>query len=201
MLWRMRLADLRGRGIYSGYPDRYRCIFIHIPKNGGTSIAQSLFGLRCTHHDYQRYERVNRRKFLSYFKFCFVRNPWDRLVSGFFYLRFGAGVENRTGSEQQIVKYNDFHSFVIDWLTEDNIRSSLHFQPQYSFICDGSNRVQMDFVGRMKNIAADFKTIREHLKIEADLQRLNMSEHRHYGEYYTAELRKIVASVACTRFG
>ena len=46
MLWRMRLADLRGRGVYAGYPNRHRCIFIHIPKNGGTSIAHSLFGLK-----------------------------------------------------------------------------------------------------------------------------------------------------------
>jgi hypothetical protein len=191
----MRLADLRGRGVYAGYPDRYRCIFVHIPKNGGSSIAQSLFGLRVSHHDYERYERVNPRKFRDYFKFCFVRNPWDRLVSGFFYLRFGAGIGNRTGSEDQIEKYNDFQSFVSGWLTEDNVRSSLHFKSQYPFICDRSMRVQMDFVGRIENITADFKTICEHLNIKAELQRLNMSDHRHYSEYYTAKLREMVSSV------
>ena len=138
---------------------------------------------------------MNPRKFRDYFKFCFVRNPWDRLVSGYFYLRFGAGVENRTGSEEDIAKYDDFASFVSGWLTDDNVRSSLHFGPQYPFICDGGKRVRMDFVGRLENIAVDFGTVCNHLNIQAELQRLNSSDHRHYSEYYTAELRELVASV------
>jgi hypothetical protein len=83
--WRMRLADLRGRGAYAGYPNRHRCIFIHIPKTAGASIALSLFNEPPRHVHYRDFEIANPDKFRRYFKFAFVRNPWDRLVSSYFY--------------------------------------------------------------------------------------------------------------------
>src|ERR1700746_1966012 len=89
MRWRQRLADLRGRGVYAGYPNRFRCIFIHIPKTAGSSVVEVLFGERSRHIPYFEYEQANPGKFRRYFKFSFVRNPWDRLVFSYFFLRAG----------------------------------------------------------------------------------------------------------------
>ena len=87
--WRSRLADLRGRGVYAGYPNRHRCIFIHIPKTAGSSIVEMLFNEPSRHIPYFVYRDANPEKFRQFFKFAFVRNPWDRLVSTYFFLREG----------------------------------------------------------------------------------------------------------------
>src|SRR5947208_3465937 len=114
---RMRIADLRGRGVYAGYPNRHRCIFIHIPKTAGSSIALSLFGEQLEHITYRDYQIANPRKFDRYFKFAFVRNPWDRVVSSYFFLRNGTMDEgNRAEAERLLAGYSDFGSFVRGWL-------------------------------------------------------------------------------------
>src|SRR5258707_7699115 len=89
MWFRYRLMDIRGRGVYSYFADEFRCIFIHIPKTAGTSLSQALFGRHSRHIPYIEYEKGNPRKFRQYFKFTFVRNPWDRLVSTYFFLKQG----------------------------------------------------------------------------------------------------------------
>jgi hypothetical protein len=86
---RYRIMELRGRGVYSDFADEFQCIFIHIPKTAGTSVARTLFGQGSRHVPYFEYEKVNGRKFNRYFKFAFVRNSWDRLVSTYFFLKKG----------------------------------------------------------------------------------------------------------------
>ena len=54
---RMRIADLRGRGVYSGYPNAHCCVFIHIPKAAGTSLTRTLFDSPSRHLHYTEYER------------------------------------------------------------------------------------------------------------------------------------------------
>ena len=80
---------------------KLKFIYIHIDKTGGTSIASSLWpDLRIaeggTYHDaigkhwsIKRYnDNAGRRaKYEKYFKFAFVRNPWDRAVSKYFFDR------------------------------------------------------------------------------------------------------------------
>ena len=63
---------------------RYRCIFVHIPRTGGTSV-QRFFGTHWQDHkDISRYaEELEPQTFASYYKFALVRNPWDRLVSDY----------------------------------------------------------------------------------------------------------------------
>ena len=137
-MWlRYRVMDLRGRGVYSQFADEFRCIFIHIPKTAGTSVSETLFGRASRHVPYFEYERANPWKFRRYFKFAFVRNPWDRLVSTYFFLHKGGMNEaDRRWAAQHIPAYPDFDTFVRDWVTPGNVRSWVHFLPQHYFICD-----------------------------------------------------------------
>ena len=70
---------------------RLRCIFFHIPKTAGVAVCDGLFGNRGPGHMDVEIAKVvfGKWRFQSFFKFCFVRNPWDRLVSAFHYLRHG----------------------------------------------------------------------------------------------------------------
>ena len=96
---------------------------------------------------------------------------------------------------QRVADYDDFGGFVRGWLTATNIWSSEVFKPQHYFICDDNLQVQMDFVGRLENIDADFRALCERLNVKSELNCLNASDHRHYSEYYTDDLREKVASI------
>lgn len=194
--WRMRLADLRGRGIYAEYADRCRCIFIHIPKTAGSSIAEALFGLPSGHVPYFLYKQANPAKFRRYFKFAFVRNPWDRVVSAYAFLRKGGLNElDREWAERNLDGYPDFGSFVRGWLTPENAAGWVHFVPQSHFICDATGEIMIDFVGRYENLAADFRAVAARLGLEAALPLRNQSERAGFAAYYDPESQEIVRRV------
>jgi len=116
--------------------DRHRCIFVHIPKTGGVSISKSLFGnLAGGHMTIERYKIIfTKDEFDQYFKFTFVRNPWDRLVSAFTFLK-GGGMDERDErwAKMHLSEFDDFESFVKGWINERNIYSKNHFIPQFEY--------------------------------------------------------------------
>lgn len=193
---RRHLADLRGRGPYAGYPDQYRCIFIHIPKAAGTSVAQSLFGVASRHVDYREYERANPRKFARYFKFTFVRNPWDRLLSAYSFLsRGGMNEVDRRWAEANRAKLQDFSGFVEALAADEGLRGWVHLRPQHYFICDAETNIKMDFVGRVERMEQDFARVAERLGLNASLPRVNASNHPGRLQAYTARTRDLVGDL------
>lgn len=83
------------RQIYNNYSykplDNLKCIFVHIPKTAGISISRSIFGnLGGGHTKIRDYELIfSAKDFNNYFKFTFVRNPWDRIFSAYRFLKNG----------------------------------------------------------------------------------------------------------------
>lgn len=190
---RYRIMGLRGRGIYSEYADEYECIFIHIPKTAGTSMAMVLFDKDSRHVRYTEYEKADWRKFKRYFKFTFVRNPWDRLVSAYFFLKQGGlSEQDREWAKDNLQDYPDFKGFVLDWINETNIWTSVHFLPQYHFVCDSADEVMMDFVGRFESIESDFLYVAKRLGCTRSLSKTNAGSQQHYSNYYDEETQEIV---------
>jgi len=194
--WRMRLADLRGRGVYSGTPDRHRCIFIHVPKTAGSSVADALFHAPSRHVPYTEYLRANPRKFRSYFKFAFVRNPWDRLVSTWSFLRSGGMNErDRAWASEHLARYMDFRTFVCDGLCRPEVLSWVHFRPQSDFICAADGVAMVDFVGRFERLQDDFAVVAARLGMDTSLEPSNTSHHEPFERYYSEETAEVVGRV------
>jgi len=200
-----RLAGLRSADTDSGYSckscDELKCIFIHIPKCAGVSVSNALFGnLGGGHTSVREYQMIfNKAEFEEYFKFSFVRNPWDRLVSTYFFLKEGGlNEQDRDWARNNLMAYNGFDSFVKGWLNRKNIHSYAHFIPQYEFLClPGSHVPQVDFIGYFENFGRDFAYVADKLGIHPDLQHKNCSATRSkdYKDYYTAETRDMVYKV------
>jgi len=177
--------------------DDNNCIFVHIPRCAGVSLSKTLFGnLGGGHYTIDDYSMIfNPNEFKTYFKFSIVRNPWDRLVSAYLYLKGGGiGDPDRIWFENNIAQYPDFHTFVKEWLNENNIWKWYHFKPQYSFICI-DNTIAVDFLGRYESLQQDFNNIARTLNIKTVLIRENKTERNNYRDYYDDETKELVASV------
>jgi sulfotransferase famil protein len=184
------LRDLQKRGDQM-ICHQYRCIFIHIPKNAGQSIEHVFLKLldldwdtraplllryndrpelgppRLAHLkacEYVRYKYVTKQQFDDYFKFSFVRNPWDRTVS--IYTYFGWQ------------RYIDFKTFVVKKLPNEVWRDNHWFVgPQSDFICDVNGHVAVDLLGKFENLTADFNAVCQRLGLPpTELPHVNTSK-------------------------
>lgn len=185
-----------GKYSLSGF-DKTKSIFIHIPKAAGTSISYSLYGHLTDH--YTAYDYINifgRQTYKEYYKFAFVRNPWDRLFSAYnFLIKGGWSEADRLWAERNISQYKDFRDFVRSWITTKNINSHIHFIPQYRFICNSSGSVIIDHVAYFENINEEFEKIADILDINCKLAAKNVTGKDRYIDHYDDEIQEIVAQV------
>lgn len=199
-----KLKRLRTRSTPTGYTlksfDEYRCIFVHIPKCAGVSISHSLFGnLGAGHHTLATYQQVfTATEFEHWFKFAFVRNPWDRTLSAYRFLKRGGFHQgDRRWAEQYLGDCPDFPTFVRQRLRRPEILEWEHFRPQYPYLCDRDGRLRIDFVGRYERLEEDFRELCRQLGVERELERLNAAEgpRSGYHDHYDEDTRAIVAEV------
>lgn len=179
---------------YRGF-DEKKAIFIHIPKCAGVSVNRSIFGdLGGGHNTIEEYISIFEPKFLTrYFKFTIVRNPWDRVVSAYFFLKKGGfSAKDSEWFNEELKNYSSFEEFVINWVNEHNIWKWHHFRPQHHYLLDSGRKLNIDFIGYFENIEEDFKLITTELNLDLSLPSTNKSHHRCYMDYYNEETKEIV---------
>ena len=166
----------------------HKCVFIHIPKTAGVSIY-SVFKSRVQNHktldEHEGWKP-------EYFKFCFVRNVWDRFLSTYFYFKnYGRRRPGDLKAGKIINQFKDFKDFTRSFHKVKNKFSGRHFKCQTYWLDD-----RMDFIGMFENLQGDFNTICDKLGMpRQELPRKNKSKHKHYLEYYDEETRQIVAEI------
>lgn len=116
------------------------------------------------------------------FKFAFVRNPWDRLVSRYSYL-----LRNTGHPRHRMVKAMNGLDEYVDW----EIRRGKMFQ--HTYVCDAGGKSIVDFVGYFERLNEDFAKVCARLGVKAELPQANKSSHKDYRSYYTPALREKVA--------
>lgn len=164
---------------------KLKCIFIHIPKCGGTSIKLALNPYYNEVKETKHIAAFNLKKsniwWDKYFKFAFVRNTWDRFVSYYFYCK-----ANNIANAQ-----NEEFDF---WLRSMFEGEKLARRSQlYWLQCEG--KIELDFIGKFENFQSDFKYVCNQLKTTFVLPKENVSTHAHYSAYYSDELAELVAKV------
>jgi len=178
---------------------RDRCIFVHIPKCAGTSVLKSLFANEAKLHWKLSYYRLVFRpeQFRDFFKFTFVRNPWDRLVSGYHYMKDGGepGVpSDQAWAKQHLLHYRDFDDFAQHGLPRPEIRRWLTFVPQHEFVTLPWRRgPQVDFIGKVEQMDQDYRYVAQRLGKPLPLETHNRSQRgADYRSYYSASTRRLV---------
>lgn len=187
---------IKDRAIYPPCFDQTKSLFIHIPKSAGRSIVRGLYDVQSVEHaPADWYQELDAEKYASYFKFTVVRNPWDRAVSAYTYLKKGGSPSSKDDQlwSDFINQFNDFDDFVCQWITVDNIMRNALFTPQSTFITDRYGQISMDYIGRFENLEQDFKNVAEKINPSAALPHINQSRQLSYQDYYTDNSKRIIA--------
>lgn len=133
-----------------------------------------------------KFEYVSQNGALKYpyFKFAFVRNPWDRLVSCYADKVIGGYKFNYHGMKFAGMEFKEFAKLVCS--INDN-RSDGHFKSQHTFI-----KHNIDFMGRFENLANDLDVVRSKLGIGIKEEHLMKSKRKTYEDYYDEDLKEMV---------
>ena len=192
-------------------------LFIHIPKNAGTSISQTLAGVRNFKFKMKEWGLGGHRhpffnkeisphwpisKYVSsgynvesLFKFCFVRNPVDRFVSAFYYLRDCE--YKKPGANENTHKYlseydGDINTFIEEWHNHPaNPIGRPHFEKQTFFI-KIDNQIKVDFIGLFDNLEKDFNFILDKIGYpKVELKKTNRTPKINRTKLTSKSIRKI----------
>lgn len=177
--------------------DRCRCLFFHVPRTGGSSIASLDWWDEWTGH-FPRACEVGESS--RWFSFAFVRNPWDRFVSLYHYFATMTPEHRWYGPNAQIVAYVRRCRSFADFCRRFHawpLRNDFHFWPQCSWIAGADGRLLVDFVGRFERLQRDFARVCLRLGLGVrELPQLNGSRHRPYRDCYDDETRAMVAALS-----
>jgi hypothetical protein len=166
-------------------------IFIHIPKNAGSSIYKSL-GLKNVEHHTHKYiidKQCKNLELDNMFQFAFARNPWDRFLSLYFYMFQGPDWQKE--KDPNII---DFPTFVRLYCNDYTIIGhrvwQVHYKPQIEWL----DLKLIDFIGRFESLQEDFNTVCDRINIpRKELPHQNKTNHKHYSEYYNKKTRDMIA--------
>lgn len=132
---------------------------------------------------------VGEKTFNTYFKFSIVRNPWDKLVSQYIYLRKRKDLQDYLGVNAETT----FAQYIEAAALSDHVQ----LMPQADFVNDENGVSIVDFIGRFEMLNQDAQMIFSRIGIpNMVLPHANQSARdADYRSYYTSETRDRVARI------
>tara|TARA_R100000808_G_scaffold7892_1_gene22652 strand:+ start:9695 stop:10357 length:663 start_codon:yes stop_codon:yes gene_type:complete len=172
-----------------------KVLYFHIAKTGGSSIAQLLRNnkmddmvlgnKRGIHEEKVAYFEEVLEEWEEYYKFTFVRNKFDLLISLYNY-------DRQLNGKYSLPNHVTFEEFITNHVgVQDPIYT--HWIDQY-YLTYADGECMYDFVGRFENYNEDLNTVCKHLGIENTQIRTNIGNYDRSKkqEYYTEDLKQIV---------
>ena len=192
-----------------------KCIFIHIPKCGGTSVEDVIWPKEQGRSEedlwmgfvsqfenkyqtgglqhllaWQVREEVGRDVFRTYYKFAFVRNPWDRVVSQFAYMQRRPDLMDYVGMTSK----TEFKAY----LELIRLKEHVQWMPQVQFLLDHDGSLLVDRIGRLESFNEDCAQIFDALGLTLDQLpgHANRSKRQAFQYYYSdIEAVEVVADM------
>ena len=196
---------------------KHKIIFVHIPKTAGQTIEKSLNifgednngkskasmdllygilnGKSLQHLTIQEIKKIRESEFRIYKKIAFVRNPFDRIISEYFWRMkyFGKKIVKFKDFlvEEVIPRKNGIPKIMKNFYKHENIVKLVddHYMDQHKFITDNKGNIIVDFIGRFENLNDDFKKA---CGLELINQKIQCTKHNNYKEYYDSETKLLV---------
>ena len=192
-----------------------KCVFVHIPKTGGSSIEKVLnpemgpvsqmssvdlfvgwsdeFKIWMQHATMQQLNDFHSENLTTYFKFGFARNPWDRAVSDYLWLIRDAEEISGIHAFYDYLTSRGFFSKMFENIGSMDYRGD-HIIPQVDFLFDKNGNSLVDFIGKTEDFEQDVNIVCDKIGIpRREFPYEKRSARRHYNDYYNDDTRCIVA--------
>lgn len=166
-------------------------VFVHVPRTAGAFIVNLCLGkhgFKLKDRGYTDYHHLSCKnipeEFSEYYKFGFMRNPFDRFVSIYFYQR-GDRYPGPT-KNKELALNNNFNEWIYKWV---NLFGNVE---QLDFL-DG-----VDFIGKYETLNKDliFLCKKFGMNVPNFNQRINESNHKYYMKYYDDESVEFINKVS-----
>ena len=174
--------------------DQARICFIHIHRTGGSSISELLAkalpdARECffQHDNANTIDPLEWAEYADYFKFAFVRNPWERVLSW-----YSLAYEYRQDREAPFVSLEHFIEHY------ETVRRRLGFDDsylfnQYDYLAGANGDLVVDTVGRFEDYRNELARILARCGIDCPtIAQLNATRHASIGEAYSERARALV---------
>ncbi|MBW2937729.1 sulfotransferase family protein [Aureisphaera sp. CAU 1614] len=184
-------------------------IFIHVPKNAGTSIGQSLSITTTRHYTVKEYvSMLGKEAYAAMFSFAFVRNPFDRFISLYNYARMEESYYHSAIHPEKAIygKHLDY-----DILKNASIEEAANFlvegklvhnpphnqwQPQVTWLKDSMGKINVTYLARFEDIDLHTRNIHNILSMpfSESLPKINTSPalEKDYGKLINSNAKKII---------
>ena len=186
-----------------------KLVYIPIAKVANSSIKasmceQKLDGVKEYYQIHSLVTKTNKleKEAEKYYKFSFVRNPYDRLVSCYVnkyitdkedpkYME----TKGRLCMDSYLMGYirrpKDFTDFVRKISRIPTCLEEQHFQKQYNLLYDKKGNCLVDYVGKYENITKDFEMLAGKFDLKP-LPHYNQTSKGNWMDYYTLETAELV---------
>lgn len=165
------------------------------PKHDGIERfgVKSKFGTRKHTRLYEYKKTLGKGIYEQLFKFTIVRNPWDRVVSKYFFNRMKNDfVQGLNASEIEEKPFDREHFIKIIQCTH-SLESFLLERPPSRGKLDFLVDTDINAFIRFENLQEGFDAVCSNIGVPNEtLPVRNQSKHRHYSTYYDAETRDMV---------
>jgi hypothetical protein len=180
------------------YCDEKRVIFLHVPKTGGTTIKR-LFGISQLDDPDPNIrpslqhltckllrQQIGSEKYDGYYKFSFVRNPWARIVSDYFW-------RQQLPKKRPVLPFPEFVRNVQKLVLENNYYEQEfgdHFIPQTCYTID------VDDVFRFERFEEGIQTVATKLGVETGpVSAKESNPYDSYWTYYDGVSRSVIHEI------
>ncbi len=192
----------------------HKVIFIHIPKCAGSSIEyyfnvkpfdwrkpnfytlcgwdskRKIHLQHATAKQYLELELIDEKTWHQYFKFAFVRNPWSRAYSDYFWIMKDTGI--RDTFQNFILKKGKFSEVLNDFCKKEYRGDHLTSQTEFITV---NGEIAVDFIGRFETFNQDFEKVRKILRLNKPMNfhaKKSKKRHKHYSHYFSNSKKLLI---------
>lgn len=177
-------------------------MFIHVPRCGGSSMETLSWNYGSGHYTLSDFYLNQKLDLNEYYKWTFVRNPWDRIVSC--YLADPDNLYISSFSKFVEILHSKKHLFPkneISWsksIDVEPIKYLIHFMPMHLML-KIDRKICIDFIGRFENLEEDWILLQNNLSLEPQpLPYFNRGREKlqiDYSKFYNQYLIDLVGEI------